>query len=482
MIIKGYIFSVLYALVCLALGFALYKIGLAKKITRKIVHILVGAEWIILYHFMGPNIHFLAVCLLFLVILVVSYKTNLMPMISSDGDNSPGTVYYAVAMSIMAAITVLIPKMILPFGIGVFCTSFGDGLAGLIGQCVKSGVNKKIYGNKTLIGAVVNLISCFLVAFIFDSYFNLGLSLWHCIAIAILALELELFTGRGLDNISITLGTSVLSYLFINFEAAPGYIIPILLTPLIIVFAYKKKALTISGIISAIIVDILISVSLGNFGFVVLLSFFVGGVIVDKIKKYNKKIGQNSQNEIVKRGDCRDSVQVLANGAIATVCAILYMLTDERIFVIAFVASLAEAFADTAASGIGVLSGQAFDPFRMKPCSTGVSGGMSILGTLASLVAATIISALSLIIGEFSIGEGIAVVVAAFLGVIFDSALGSLLQIKYKCIICGAIVEREDHCGTKTKKYSGLKLITNDSVNFLGTLFAAIVAILLVLK
>ena len=42
MIFKGYLFSVLYALICLLFAFMLYKVGVEKKITRKIVHILVG--------------------------------------------------------------------------------------------------------------------------------------------------------------------------------------------------------------------------------------------------------------------------------------------------------------------------------------------------------------------------------------------------------------------------------------------------------
>ena len=112
MIIKGYIFSVFYALICLAFAFVLYKIGVAKTTTRKVVHILVGFEWVILNHFMGAGIHFLAVCLLFLLILMVSYRKNLMPMISSDEDNAPGTVYYAVAMSIMATVTLFVLRKI----------------------------------------------------------------------------------------------------------------------------------------------------------------------------------------------------------------------------------------------------------------------------------------------------------------------------------------------------------------------------------
>ena len=347
MVLKGYLLSILYALICLGLGMFAYKLGAPKKITRKIVHILVGFEWVILYRFMGGGVHFLAVCLIFLAILTVSHFKGLMPMISSDGDNSPGTVYYAVAMSIMSLITLFLPDMIIPFGIGVFCTSFGDGLAGLVGQSVTSPFNKKIYGNKTIIGAVVNLVTCFLTAFVFSKVFNLPLGILYCIFIAIFALELELFCGMGLDNIAITLGSSLLSYFLIGYAETPSYILPILLTPLMIAFASKKKALTKSGIIAAIVVDLLISVSLGNFGFLVLLAFFVCGVGVDKIKKHSKKAGQSEKNTFEKRGDCRDYVQVFANSLVASICAFAYLLSANRLFIIAFVASLAEALADT---------------------------------------------------------------------------------------------------------------------------------------
>lgn len=476
MIIKGYVFSVMYALVCLALAFVLYKLGAPKKITRKIVHILVGFEWVILYHFHGTSPHFLAVCLLFLAILAISHGKKLMPMISSDEDNSPGTVYYAVAMTVMSGISLVEPKIMLPFGIGVFCTSFGDGLAGLLGQSVSTRWNLKLYGNKSLVGGLVNLVSCFAVALVFKMYFGLPLSILHCILIAVLALELELFTGKGLDNISITLGTSFLSYFFIYFDGAYNYIIPILLTPAIIAFAYKKRALTVGGIIAAIAVDILISVSLGNFGFCTLLLFFIGGIAVDKVKNKAKKARQSPADPIEKRGDCRDWVQVLANSLVATICAVLYFITGETVLAVAFVASLAEAFADTAASGIGVLHGKAYDLFRLRPCAPGVSGGMSLLGTGASVIAALAVSSLAFAFDGIDLVGALIVLLSAVLGAVFDSFLGSLLQVKYKCRICGSIVEREEHCGEATARHSGITLVTNDTVNFLGTFFSAALA------
>ena len=475
--IKGYIFSAIYALICLALAFVLYKLGIPKKITRKVVHILVGFEWFILYHFMGPSWQFLSVCLGFFAILFISHRKNLMPMISSDGDNAPGTVYYGLAMSIMALITLFVPAIVLPFGIGVCCTSLGDGFAGLLGQCVDTKLNFKVYKNKSIVGIITNFVICFGSTFLFKSIFEMPLSVWHCLAIAVLGTQLELFTGRGLDNVTITLGTSTLAYLFINVEGIASYILPILLTPLIIVFAIEKKALTIDGIIAAIIVDVAISLTLGNLGFLILLAFFVGGIITDKIKKTKKKAGQS----VKKKSECRNYIQVFANSIVAAICSAIYFFTGERAFLIAFVAAFCEALADTSASGVGALSKSAFDPFRMKRCAVGLSGGMSVIGTLASLLGAMVIALIAFAIGNITWIEALIAAFAGFMGGIFDSFLGSLVQAKYKCTECGKIVEKREHCSRKAEKISGFSFVTNNAVNLFGTLFAAVLALLIIL-
>ena len=184
MIFKGYLFGVLYALLCLALALVLYKLGMPKKYSRKLVHILVGAEWIILSHYMGASYHFLIVCLFFLALLLISYLKNLMPMISSDGDNAPGTVYYAVAMSIMAIICLFVPEMMLPFGIGVLCTSLGDGFAGVVGQAIKK-YNPKIYGEKSLFGTLANFAFSSGSALFIKYVYGAELSVLQCLLIGL---------------------------------------------------------------------------------------------------------------------------------------------------------------------------------------------------------------------------------------------------------------------------------------------------------
>lgn len=479
MIIKGYLFSLLYGIICLALAFLLYKIGVPKKTTRKVVHILIGFEWVILNHFIGASVHFIAVCLIFMSLLIFSYRKSLMPMISSEGDNAPGTVYYAVAMTVMSVITCFVPSMMYSFGIGVFCTSFGDGFAGVVGQSIPSKVNPKVYENKTLFGAVANFAVSLGVAFAMSSIFDMGITLPACVAIAVLSLELELFTKKGLDNITITLGTSLLAFCFVNFGATSNYIVSILVTPLIIALAGKKNALTFDGVIAAIILDVVISISLGNFGFVILSAFFALGILTDKIKKTGEKREQKATFYKKARGETRNCIQVISNGGVGGVASLLYLITGERMFLIAFVASFCEALADTAASGIGSLSKTAFDVFRMKRCDKGLSGGVSIIGTVASLIGALVIALIAMFFGAITLTEVLIVSLCGFLGCAFDSLLGSIAQVKYKCALCGKITEKRTHCENTAVYYSGLKFVDNNTVNFLGTLFSAVLSALI---
>jgi uncharacterized protein (TIGR00297 family) len=383
-----------------------------------------------------------------------------------------------VAMSIMAGITVFIPDMIYPFGIGVFCTSFGDGFAAVIGQLIKRH-NPKIYGNKSVFGSVVNFAVSFFVPYLFSVMLELPLEIYHCLLIAVLSCELELFCSFGLDNIVITVGTSLLSYAFIYYPPVIGYIVPILVTPIIIALSYKKSALTRGGIVAAILLDALISVSLGNFGFTTLMTFFVVAVAIDKVKKRLKRKKGLAEADIEKKGDCRDSVQVLANGLSAAIFALLYLIFDNKLFVIAFVASLAEALADTAASGIGSLSKRVYDVFRMRKCVPGESGGMSVVGTVTSVIGALLVAFVAFAFGALSLPEVLVAALAAFLGGVVDSMLGSLIQVKYKCPVCGKIVEREEHCGALTLKCRGIRIFNNDTVNFVATAFSGAFSILL---
>ena len=477
MIFTGYLTGLLYGALCLLIAAVAYKLGMPKKFTRKIVHVLVGLEWVILYHFLGAGVHFLMVCIFFLLLLIVSYKAKIMGMISSEADNSPGTIYYAAAMTGVAIVGCFLPNVMLPFGIGVFCTSFGDGLAGVVGQLITKH-NPTIYGQKTFIGTLTNFVVSFLAAFTISTAFSMDLSILQCIAIGLLSVELELLGEGGFDNIAVTWATTALAYGFLYFANINNYLFPILITAPIVIFVKLKNALTKSGLIAALVIDLIVSISLGNLGFITFVIFFAGSIIIDKIKKRAKNKGRS---DIEAKGDCRDAMQVLVNGLPATVVAAAYLITGKEIFIIPFAASLAEAFADTAASGIGAFSKHTFDPFRMKKCERGLSGGMSLIGTLASLLASFVIALSMLIwnVDDYSLRGLLIVALSGFAGALIDSLLGSLIQAKYKCAVCGKITERTEHCSVTTTRVCGIAAVDNDVVNLISCSFAAALALVL---
>ena len=464
MIALGYILAFLYGIFCLLLAHVAYKLGMPKIYTRKLVHVLVGFEWVILYFFHGTTIHSLVVCIAFLALLFIVSRKNLMPMISSESDNSLGTVYYAVAMSVMAAVCLLLPELMIPFGMAAFCTSFGDGFAGIVGQSIKR-KNPRIYGNKTLFGTLANFVFSFASAETFVLIFDLNLTVWHSIAIAFICVCFELLGVLGFDNILLPLAVFSLSSAFIYFDGIENYLAPILLTPVVLLLVKKKKLLTKGGVLAAVLVDAVISITLGNFGFAILLTFLILGALSDRIKP--KKVQEKQcSNE-------RNWKQVLANSAIPAVLSVIYFITQNNLFAVCFAAALAEALADTFSSSFGSLAPRAYDIIRMKRIKKGLSGGVSLVGSLFGLIGGMMIALVSFAFGITDAKIFIIILSSAFLGMLFDSVLGSLFQVKYKCPVCGEITEKRTHCDTDTVHNSGLKCVNNNVVNLLSTLFSA---------
>ena len=477
-ILFGYILAVIYVLAAIGIALIFYKIGLSKKFTRKIVHILVCMEWVILYCFMGNSIHFFIVCAVFTVLLAVTHFVKLIPAMSSDGDNNPGTVYYGLAMTVMSFICMFVPGLMLPFGLGIFCTSLGDGFAGIVGQLIKKR-NPKLFRNKSLWGFVTNLVVSFVTALIFNAVFYnampVPLSVWQCLLIALLSASLELVGVFGLDNILVTVGVAFFTWGICIWPGIRFYMIPILALPLVIAFVIQKRALTPFALACALVLYAVLSILLGNFGIVVMMTFFIGALVIDKIKHAKQK-----KDEITKKDGSRDVIQVIANGLIPMVMALLYANSLNPAFLVGFVAAFAEAFADTAASGFGVFSKKTFDLFKFKPCDRGLSGGVSVWGTVAGFIGAVLMS-LFLFWTDIYLNWLLVIVsvAAAFFGVMFDSMLGSLLQIKYKCKTCGIITEKEVHCDKLTEKHSGIEFFDNDVVNITSGAVSAAVAFLL---
>jgi len=115
-----------------------------------------------------------------------------------------------------------------------------------------------------------------------------------------------------------------------------------------------------------------------------------------------------------------------------------------------------------------------------KVVEKGTSGGISFIGTLASLAGAALIGLLASLLGPgpASVPTGIIVTLGGLAGSIFDSLLGGTVQAMYFCPKDKK--ETEKHplhtCGTQTVHIRGWKRLDNDLVNFACGLAGVVVA------
>lgn len=248
--------------------------------------------------------------------------------------------------------------------------------------------------------------------------------------------------------------------------------------------AYLTKALTLSGAIWALIMGLLIGFGGGMYGYVLLGVFFLSSSFWSHYKEERKY----HLYHLHEKGAKRDHIQVLCNGIIPALCCLLYAISHEEVFLVASAVSLASATADTWASEIGVLSSHPpRSILNFKPLEKGLSGGVSVVGTLASIAGACLIASLGatwLSLFKLSSQNGyrlfVMISILGLLGSIIDSYLGSLIQAKYKCVECQLITERRRHHEKPTNLIRGWRFMNNDLVNLLSQFIVTLLTFLFI--
>ena len=141
---------------------------------------------------------------------------------------------------------------------------------------------------------------------------------------------------------------------------------------------------------------------------------------------------------------------------------------------------MSAAAADTWATEVGTLyGGTPRSILTWRPVPAGTSGGVSLIGTLATFAGAAFVALLARALG-WTPRVATAVVVGGIAGAMVDSVIGATIQARRWCDACEQETERLTHdCGTETRRLRGLSWFDNDVVNFVSNAAGGILAALL---
>ena len=249
--------------------------------------------------------------------------------------------------------------------------------------------------------------------------------------------------------------------------------------------AHRKKALKYpSGFIAAGIVGLTIFLASWRV-WVVLVTFFITSSVLSKFRE-NDPIKKKAIS-FAEKGSERDSVQVFANGGSAFIFSLISLMSSGVDISIATplmlgaVGSLAASTADTWSTEIGTSSRSdpvlVYKPWKKVP--RGTSGGVTLLGTFASLLGALLISLVFYILGASTFTSSLIIMLAGFTGGLIDSLLGGTIQATFSCSVCNKQTERLIHCNKPTIQIGGISWFDNDVVNFIASFSAGILTWLL---
>jgi uncharacterized protein (TIGR00297 family) len=256
-----------------------------------------------------------------------------------------------------------------------------------------------------------------------------------------------------------------------------NFLLGILIAAVVAILSFRVKFLTKSGSIATFILAGFIFGLGGIKWSVPIMTFFILSSILSKLrKKKNEEV-----EKYFEKSGVRDHLQVIANGGLGGVLVIINTFYPDPLFYLIYISTLSAVCADTWATEIGTWKKAAtYNVINWKPVEQGVSGGISLRGTIGAALGSLAIALSGILWINQNIELYILLVICAGLfGSIFDSILGATIQAQNKCVVCNKVTEKNIHCGVESNHYVGYKWINNDVVNFFSGLAGAVIIIIL---
>ena len=208
--------------------------------------------------------------------------------------------------------------------------------------------------------------------------------------------------------------------------------ISIILVSALLLVSKLRDMLDSSGLLAAMGVGLTVSL-LGHWTWLVILVvfLFVGSMATKWRFEEKRALSIQESNE-----GARGWRNVMANGAAASLVAVLAWFGEGDWYFLAVACSVSVALSDTLASEIGSLDPRTRSIITLEAVPPGTNGGMSPTGTAAALLGALLIATVAVLLapvyGEPMSVASIFVVVTivGWLGCQVDSILGELLENK----------------------------------------------------
>jgi uncharacterized protein (TIGR00297 family) len=390
-------------------------------IIRKLIHLSTGLLIFMLTFFLPREI------LLWLIIAgsVFSFLTfnyRKFQLLHKTTDASLGTLFYP--LGILSSYLILYNMPVLYFQTSLLVLTISDTVANFIGQINKgNGMVVILHDKKSMHGIMGYLFSTLIIFYIFLPTRLTGDVLFMAVLI-FLAVVFEVASWRGSDNFSIPVGLSIVFK--VSQTQQPDYLFflgVLLFMAVGSFFLYKWRFLTRYASFSAWLLGVYLLGLMGWKWFVPVVLFFLTSVALTKIHSGIKKKKRESNG--------RNAWQVTANILWAVISSALFLVTQNELFVYFFIAFVAAVTADTWASETGPLFHKrslSLSDFRMY--DSGVTGGVSLAGTLAALAGAVFISSVSwlLFFGNPNLSMIAVLSAAAFLACFADTLLGAFVE------------------------------------------------------
>lgn len=384
---------------------------------------------------------------------------------ADNGTRSWGIVWFPLAYLLLL---LFFPQQKNTVALAMAILALSDAAAAIVGKIVAWGPYNLTGDPKTLAGSSAFVVVTAWLLWPLAQQIPAVAALPSWLLLAIFLAALEALGSHGTDNLLVPLGAGVLLSRWEQPQPELILVVVALATVGFAVVTLRRQSLNRGGAVSAALLGWWVTYLAGPWWLLPLGVFFFTSVAWGKLNR------ETTPAADAKQGKARDHWQVWCNGGIYAFLLVWGIPRAEPTIGWLLLATMAISTADTWASEWGqYLRGTTFDLVRWTKVPVGLSGGVSVGGTLAGLVGAALIGSLGFGLMPATpdrLKQVVGVTLVGFLGMLVDSLLGSVAQARY----LGPNGQLSDTPLANGALASGWSWLTNDGVNLLSNAFVVL--------